>query len=898
MRKRGPRRCLTSAEQQGTYTYLQRGTSVPCFPNWLNGDIGGARGEIRFSRGALTNYPRPYKGVVGADATWIPDGPANAFPATDLGVDVVFDFKGPCWIDELYVRTPEEHKLTELEVATKPDADAPFHTARRLRARDLGPLGGTEGTHVREIGRDARWVRVRVRGARVLSLRYVEIHGARLEALDAAEALPITPSPRQARTSRGRLRLADLDALRYTSGASAKATAAYLRARLPARARLSALRATPGVQALALGPRDAMDALLDRADEPLREADLGPEGYRLSVTPQGALLQATTDRGLYYAAQTLLQLAAGAESLPCLTLTDWPDKPIRGVHLFIPERREIPFFKRFVSDFLSRLKFNTIFMQVAGGMEYKRHPEINKAWMEFARTVRESGRDTGMRPANDSQTLARHQNCTHWDLCNGGTITQDEVRDLVAHCRAHHMEVIPEVQSLSHCYYLMLPHKELAEDRHAQFPDTYCPSNPQVYPYLFDVIDEVLDVFEPRVLHIGHDEWYTMCICPECRGKSAAKLFAQDVQRIHDHLARKGVRTAMWADRLHPHHGGLGWRGAVVLSGYFTDGREVCSAVSEVPKDILAVNWSNQLPDAEVYYREHGFEQILGNFNPGFPDYEARTRAPEILGGEVSTWVRTCERDYAQGLVRNMLLCAHALWTGRFFDDRVCADNKLLRGLLDARRCLHPRTSPWLDPRRGSTALSLGRKANQVLPARVDADRFTVAGVLFRMRKSGDGLRVVAVDSPRQAEPVAPDRVEGLSVGAKAASLVFLHATSDNDIYRMPSKCYRGALGEEVGRYAVRYADGKRATVPVRYGEHVQTLRYAGGLAQTGVCYWALPVWQSADEQGRPVTLYAYEWINPRPQVKIASLDVEATRRATDVTLYLAGVTIREADGG
>lgn len=55
--------------------------------------------------------------------------------------------------------------------------------------------------------------------------------------------------------------------------------------------------------------------------------------YQLSVTPQGIRMTGYDDEGLFYAAQTLLQLAEKSPKgvvLPVVEVLDWPDVPFRG----------------------------------------------------------------------------------------------------------------------------------------------------------------------------------------------------------------------------------------------------------------------------------------------------------------------------------------------------------------------------------------------------------------------------------------------------------------------------------------------------------------------------------------------------------------------------------------
>ena len=116
-----------------------------------------------------------------------------------------------------------------------------------------------------------------------------------------------------------------------------------------------------------------------------------------------------------------------------------------------------------------------------------------------------------------------------------------EVADLVRYAREHHVEVMPEIPSLTHSYYLLTRHRELAEIQDAEWPDTYCPSEPKVYPLLFDVLDEYIEVMKPRMVHVGHDEWrMPLGVCRRCLGKDPTELFAADLNKIYAHLQGEG----------------------------------------------------------------------------------------------------------------------------------------------------------------------------------------------------------------------------------------------------------------------------------------------------------------------------------------------------------------------
>lgn len=54
-----------------------------------------------------------------------------------------------------------------------------------------------------------------------------------------------------------------------------------------------------------------------------------------------------------------------------------------------------------------------------------------------------------------------------------------------------------------------------------------------------------MEVFKPKMVHIGHDEWKAAYLCFRCRGRSVADLFVEDVIRIYEYLKSRGVEVAM-----------------------------------------------------------------------------------------------------------------------------------------------------------------------------------------------------------------------------------------------------------------------------------------------------------------------------------------------------------------
>ncbi|MHB0876264.1 MAG: glycoside hydrolase family 20 zincin-like fold domain-containing protein [Anaerolineae bacterium] len=138
-------------------------------------------------------------------------------------------------------------------------------------------------------------------------------------------------------------------------------------------------------------------ALCERLQWSSDEA-LPAEGYRLVSDATGATVVGADVAGCMYGVSSLAQLArrgeAGAE-IAAARVHDWPYKPLRGVHLYLPGRSEIAFFKDMLT-WLASLRYNTIFLEVGGGMAYDRHPEVNATWERFCH-------DANTYPGRDSR---------------------------------------------------------------------------------------------------------------------------------------------------------------------------------------------------------------------------------------------------------------------------------------------------------------------------------------------------------------------------------------------------------------------------------------------------------------------------------------------------------------
>lgn len=379
-------------------------------------------------------------------------------------------------------------------------------------------------------------------------------------------------------------------------------------------------------------------------------------------------------RGQLYGAYTILQQAqANDGGIPGGVIFNVPQCIFRGLKVYLPAPDALDEFYRTV-DFLLYYRCNTIIIEVGGAMEYKKHPEINESWIDYCK---EMGRYPE-RADEVQHMFGWSKNSIHFENGGGTYLAQSTVRELVDYCKARGMEVIPEVPCLSHADYLLNAHRELAERPYDPFPDVYCPSNPDSYRLVFDVMDEVIDVFEPRVVHIGHDEYYSIGLCDRCKGKDPAQIYADDITKIHDYLAERGIRTMYWSEKVlnaiakDGHHYGGSDQTHQCSRGTTCHVPATYHAIDLIPKDCLALNWYWSVVDkGDEEFHKRGMTMLFGNWSPiGILRWQQRVDAG-ALGGAPSHWTTLSEPTLQyNGVFTELVFGAHLQWIRGYEPDQ------------------------------------------------------------------------------------------------------------------------------------------------------------------------------------------------------------------------------------
>ena len=630
------------------------------------------------------------------------------------------------------------------------------------------------------------------------------------------------------------------------------------------------------------------------ADITVEKAEFSPEEYSLDVCESGITVKAGDTRGAIYGLSTLLSLAKrdGSLSFPMTSIADKPYAEIRGAHFYMPAREKIDEFKRII-DCMAFMKMNTVILEVGGGMEYKRHPEVNKGWEKFCKLTDNMPGIDGTRSFQGADMYWKDS--LHTELCGGSYLTQAEVRDIVEYAWSRGMDVIPEVQALSHAYYLTTSHPEIAELQDDVFPDTYCPNNEESYKLYFEIAEEVLEVFEPKTVSIGHDEIRVLGWCDKCKNMSAHELVGRDVCRLHDFYASRGVRIAMWAESAQTFISSKGSRiGAddyerVDAFGRYYKLPATYKSIDMLPNDILMLDWYHSTgPQSEDCFDKRGFDVIYGNFYGSlFGEFDIRSARRCIKGAEVSTWCPPTEEILASdGILYQFMFSSQVLWSNDY-------NNSKYEQVVDSCRAM----APYL------------RAINRGAPSRIDSASFLTSIYRGEGEKLCGSIDLATANIPdeRLRELLAPfGTLDGVSTDEgimvikkefKADSLLFLH-NCKKEIPFTPSYYFRDPKQRGLASYAVCYEDGDVECVNVYYGTEVGAacvdysrnrngeekgleidMEIKEGSNPTLPCYYTQghPWIESLTYNTTPIVndgtaVFAYEWKNPYPDKKIVKI--------------------------
>ncbi len=578
----------------------------------------------------------------------------------------------------------------------------------------------------------------------------------------------------------------------------------------------------------------------------------GPEGYILNTDDKTVLICGSDEAGTYYGVQSFKQLLRSKEdsSIYAIGSQIW-DKPAFKVRAaFISIDKDSPTaHRKMIEKIFARYKYNNILIEAEHGVAWKSHSEITSK--------------TALDP--------------------------EEVTKLVKFAKRHYLTVTPLIQSMGHGAWMFRYGNNLDFAEDSTRPDVYCPLNPKAYDFLFDIMDEAIEVFDhPEYIHIGHDEhdnYNPFPVHPECKAVGDEQLYYMDTLHIYQHLKSKGIKCMMWTDEL--------------------EGKSFHPYLNALPRDILMTTWNyrdlNEFRSVE-FLQKKGF-QVLGctaHRPMNIVNFSKWAENQKALGMMFTTWAgygdnRTVvEREFKQ--IMAYIIQADFAWNP---NHRFPAENDKI-GTLPyypgqvLREIWYPESRKPFS--RSGFAVNLASYANTPL---VDSDKKpALAGygvgndfsALAAQAKNGNlpfmdnnhyqlsyakGIPVgIMLKGPGSAKSF-PDKVTHIKIDQYASELNFLHTLLH------PTK-----KNLKIGLYRIHYDDGTF--------QEISLINFQNITAWTDweTYFYGDMAWIGELKSNESVMLRAYCWVNPYPSKKIQSIDFESVNGVSSpLLLAISGIS-------
>lgn len=290
-----------------------------------------------------------------------------------------------------------------------------------------------------------------------------------------------------------------------------------------------------------------------------------PEGYILTVNPDGATVKARAEAGLMYGCITLDQLITQSQEhnkpIPAMEIIDYPKIDFRAVHVDTKHHLDRMDYYYSLIDRLAQWKVNAVIWEIEDKLRFERRPEVAAP----------------------------------------NAISKQEMQALSRYAHERNVEINPLVQGLGHAGFILKHHWELRENPKSDWE--FCPSDPRTYELQFDLYRDALEAMPyGKYLHVGGDEITAIGIDERCKstGMSPFELQMMWLQRVCD-FAKENGRTPIFWDDMPFKYAGL-WR---VAYGGLTDeeveqqwnSQPLDQAVELFPKDCVYMRWQYGDPD-------------------------------------------------------------------------------------------------------------------------------------------------------------------------------------------------------------------------------------------------------------------------------------------------------------
>ncbi len=240
--------------------------------------------------------------------------------------------------------------------------------------------------------------------------------------------------------------------------------------------------------------------------------NLGSEAYELNISDNGIQIVASNNAGWFYGVQSLLQMfpvfPESDKSIASITVNrvKIKDKPRFSWRAFMLD--ESRYFKgmkqvKMLLDEMAYLKMNVFHWHLTDDqgwrIEIKKYPLLTEVGSK-----RKSTQIGPLKWQSPIQSAEPHE----------GFYTQKQIKEIIKYAQDRHITIVPEIEIPGHSSAAIAAYPWLGTSKKKiEVPiwfgvgkDVYDISDPKVYKFITDVLDEVIELFPSKVIHIGGDE--------------------------------------------------------------------------------------------------------------------------------------------------------------------------------------------------------------------------------------------------------------------------------------------------------------------------------------------------------------------------------------------------------
>lgn len=288
----------------------------------------------------------------------------------------------------------------------------------------------------------------------------------------------------------------------------------------------------------------------DAVFEMYEDKRLPHEGFVLHIDGR-IRLGASSEAGFFYGSSLLDQIRYQCgQNLPNVHIRDFPKYSYRAFMIDSCRHfQPVESIKKMI-DYCALMRFNV----------FHWHLTDDQGWRAEIKAYPELCEKGSVRYANNFGT---EQN----EDVHEGFYTQAQMREIVDYAHSKHMTVVPEIDMPGHVSALLVSIPSIVcgskkvemKTSGGIFKDILCAGKDETYDVLYDILDEICEIFPDEYVHIGGDEapktqWKG---CADCQERIKAEGLAGEealqgyfINRVRDYLTGKGKKVITWNESL------------------------------------------------------------------------------------------------------------------------------------------------------------------------------------------------------------------------------------------------------------------------------------------------------------------------------------------------------------